>query len=135
MDIPARWPVHLFRISRLLHVLPPFAIWLNHPRIPDAHRSFTTIRPEGTPFTDEGRDFYRRSCEAWGEAIGAAGTDPARSTAMWPATTGFGTTDPTNPADRKPVLGDVRAACVMLPLVAGGGSFLSAGMSMMHGPR
>jgi uncharacterized protein YndB with AHSA1/START domain len=32
---------------------------------------------ESWPFSDEGREFYRLSSEAWGEASAAAGADPA----------------------------------------------------------
>lgn len=36
----------------------------------------TVADPAAWPFTDEGREFYRRSSEAWGAASLAAGADP-----------------------------------------------------------
>jgi hypothetical protein len=50
---------------------------------------------EAWPFSDEGRDFYRLSSAAWGEANRAAGADPARVARNVEATTAFYTTDPT----------------------------------------
>jgi hypothetical protein len=36
----------------------------------------TAAEREAWPFSDEGRAFYRRSSEAWGEANRSAGADP-----------------------------------------------------------
>lgn len=41
------------------------------------------------PFTEEGRDFYRRSSDAWGEASRVAGTDPETVARNVAATTAF----------------------------------------------
>jgi uncharacterized protein YndB with AHSA1/START domain len=46
------------------------------------------------PFSDEGREFYQRSSEAWGEANHAAGADAETVAGNVAATTAFYTTDP-----------------------------------------
>ena len=47
------------------------------------------------PFSEQGREFYRRSSAAWGEANRAAGADAALVERNVEATTAFYTTDPT----------------------------------------
>jgi uncharacterized protein YndB with AHSA1/START domain len=49
---------------------------------------------EAWPLTDEGRAFYTRSSEAWGEASRAAGADPELVSQNVAATTAFYTTVP-----------------------------------------
>jgi uncharacterized protein YndB with AHSA1/START domain len=49
------------------------------------------------PFSEEGRDFYRRSSEAWGEANRAAGADDEVVASNVAATTAFYTTAPDGP--------------------------------------
>jgi hypothetical protein len=49
---------------------------------------------EAWPMTDEGREFYRLSSEAWGKASIAAGADPAAAAEAVNNTTQFYTVDP-----------------------------------------
>lgn len=54
----------------------------------------TAEEREAWPFSEEGRDFYRRSSEAWGEANRAAGGDDEVVARNVAATTAFYTTAP-----------------------------------------
>jgi uncharacterized protein YndB with AHSA1/START domain len=53
----------------------------------------TAEERDAWPFSDEGREFYRRTSEAWGEANRAAGADPETVDRNVANTTAFYTTD------------------------------------------